>query len=297
MDASSWRKTRRHHGASMYSRIASRRTCISGWIGRWRTSSVTGSPGLKYDNQRHGAASNASSICCGSLPSSWHTRMKSLGLPVVAASNAARSRAVGGIARSVTVHHPSSLAATYPTAARRLSLIRRLRMHRAGSTMSRGRWGSEGWPQVAVGSARGLSEQTHPVRLLDSAQRSVVVAPAAEGTRGGCRDHDRRDVAAAARVPEAPVGRGGGIPGDDHDPAVRVPLRTEHRGEVGLQPIVSLLDLADRGALAVHVVTHVGHHEHEARCGVAGEVAREAAAAIERDDAIALSRVCRDALE
>ena len=98
--------------------MASRRACIAGWIGRWRTSSVTGSPGVKYVNHRHGAASNASSISCGCLPSSRHTRTKSLGPPVVAASNAARSRAVGGIALSVTVHHAPSLAARDLVAAR-----------------------------------------------------------------------------------------------------------------------------------------------------------------------------------
>ncbi len=98
----------------MYSRTASRRACIAGWIGRCRTSSVTGSPGEKYVNQRHGAASNSSSICSGSLPSSWHTRTKSRGPPVVAASNAARSRVVGGIARSVTVPHPAEPTSDVP---------------------------------------------------------------------------------------------------------------------------------------------------------------------------------------
>src|SRR5450631_578193 len=50
-------------------------------------------------------------MCLGSIPAARQVITKSFGVPVVAASNAARSLAVGGIARSVIAHHhfePSS---------------------------------------------------------------------------------------------------------------------------------------------------------------------------------------------
>src|ERR1700726_665943 len=145
----------------------------------------------------------------------------------------------------------------------------------------------------------GAAELAHSVRLLDRAQRAVMIAGAGEPAARGAADHDGGDVAAAGVTAAVrTVGDGALVPGDDDDAATTtgVPAAAHHRRDKGLEPVVAGFD-GIGAAVRVHVVALVRGDPYEVRWGTAVQVGHHVRLDVRDDVVLAFRGVVGDGQE